>query len=240
MLTVVSPGWHEPKDEVAARGRSRRRTFLVAAGLLVSIALSAGCSSSSMDLVNDYCAPTGVRLPAEKPLGSCWVRLKQDRRPYSDYGKASYLGESNVLDQRFRVPVAESILSILARDVRLAGLFSPCGLYERDQQFRIDVTLERAGASYVEGLPSLIPVIPASSVEATVKLRLTVVDRDGRQFLDETFEDSSSKVVAAVEGLEGAAAEALGETIRKVVDRAIPAVSAAHVAFWERLRPGAP
>ncbi len=190
-----------------------------------------------MDLVNDLTPPSQAAIEGP-PLGTCWIRLKQDRRPLTEHGRVSYMGESYVLDQDFKVPVAESILAVLARDTRRAGLFTGTSLYDKEQALRLDVTIERASATFVEGLPSLIPLVPASALEATVKLRLALLDRDGRVFIDQMFERSESGVGAAVEGLEDAAATILGRAIRGAVDDAIPALRAAHAAYWERVRLG--
>lgn len=206
-------------------GRFAALAFLVAAG--------AACRSAPIDLVNDCCPPTEVRV-AGTPLGACHVRLRQDQRPIDEHGEETVQGESLLADQRLRAPIAEAILGVIARDSRLAGLFTKTSLYAAAQPFHIDVTILHARAGHTSGLQTVVPVLPFSAIDAWVALRIAFADNDGRVFVEREFERRLNRAAAPLEGLEGTSADLLGTALRQLVDELLPEIKTSYDAYWQR------
>ncbi|HYC76261.1 MAG TPA: hypothetical protein VEI02_01425, partial [Planctomycetota bacterium] len=164
----------------------RRRRF-AAPGFIASLLLAGCASSEPIDFVGESCPPTALRFPPPAPADACYVRLRQDARPLVEHGRDSYIGANRLGEQQFKAPLAESILRVLARDLRLSGLCRTASLRTGGRPWRLDVDVLHATASFTQGLPDLVPVIPAA-LEAHVELRLVFSDEDGRVYLDRTFE----------------------------------------------------
>ena len=201
--------------------------------LVVSFAVcGAGCGSTqAVDLV--AACPTSTTAFAPPALGAAMVRLRLDARPLIEHGRESYLGESHVAEQQFRVPVAESLLTILLRDMSSATLFQPVSRRAADQPFRVDFDILHASATYTSGLSSVVPVLP-SSLEANLELRFVFTDADGRVFLNESFSEKREGSVSAFGGTKQAAAGLLGLAARDVVDRAIRRMHESYFEFWRK------
>jgi hypothetical protein len=210
---------------------SRRPRGAGAALFAAALAL-AGCGSTDpVDLVA-ACPPTEVALPGPT-LGTAWVRLRMDARPLIEHGRESYLGESHVAEQQFKVPVPEALLTVLARDLRRAGLFSFASRRSLGQRFRVDFDILHAAATYTSGLQSVLPVLP-SSLEAHLALRIVVTDEDGRLYLDEVFDERRGGSTSTFGGPREAAAGLLGAAARAAIDRAAVAARSSYDAFWAR------
>lgn len=134
-------------------------------------------------------------------------------------------------------PTDVSLLRILVRDLVLAGVASRAGLLPVEDGYVLEVTVERLGASFNNGIETLVaPVLPTSAVEAACSLSLVFKDTLGRVFLRQTFAAEESAVAALLIGLESTAADTLAEAIRHACDAAFPVIHGSVAAFWERLR----
>lgn len=211
------------------------RAFFAATAVLTlfAVLLPASCASKPMDLSRDHCAPTTIRF-GTSPLGDVVVRLRADRRPLREQGASSFLGESTVADQDFRVPLIEGILRVVGRDAREAGLVRSASLLEDRQTFRIDVVVDHARLGYTEGVSTLIPILPASSVEAHVALRFVFSDIDGRIYLDKAYEAVESGSGSAIGNRKDAAADLFGKALRIVVDGFLVDARNAYETWWAR------
>ena len=156
-----------------------------------------------------------------------------DARPLVEHGRESYLGESHVAEQQFKVPVPEALLTVLARDFRRAGLFSFASRRSFGQRFRVDFDIVHAAATYTSGLQNVLPVLP-STLEAHLALRVVFTDEDGRLYLDEVFEERRDGSTSSFGGPREAAAGLLGAAARAAVDRAVRAARSSYDAFWAR------
>jgi hypothetical protein len=199
--------------------------------IVASFALTGCGSSRPVDLVA-ACPATTVSF-APRTLGPALVRLRMDARPLVEHGRESYLGESHVGEQQFKVPVPESLLTILLRDAAQSALFRPVSRRAADQPFRVDFDILHASASYTAGLSSVIPVVP-SSLEAVLEMRFVFTDEDGRVFLDERFSSRKEGSVSAFGGTREAAAALLGQATREVADQALSRLHASYFEFWNR------
>lgn len=197
------------------------------------LAFMASCASRPIDLVNDSCPPTKIAL-RQPPLGAALIRLRADRRPLNEQGASSFLGSSTVPDQDFSVPVLESILRVIARDSRDAGLFTKASLIDREQPFRVDVVVDHARIGFTEGVSTLIPVLPTSALDAQLTVRLILMDEDGRIYLDRVYEAAEGGLGTAIGNRKASAADLFGATLRTAVDAFLVDARAAYDAWWAR------
>jgi hypothetical protein len=219
------------RHAVACAIRAARRSTTLA--LLLFAAGAAGCASGgTIDLV-EACPRTSFRT--EGPvLSAAAVHLRLDGRPLIEHGKDTYLGESRVEEQRFKTPVAESVLAVVARDLKDSGLFRAATYRRSGLPFRVDLDLLHAYAAVDSGLTALVPILPTSSLEAVVDLRVVFTDEDGRVFLDERFVARKSGSAALVQGGEAPAAALFALALRDAVDQALRRMASAHAAFWSQ------
>lgn len=213
--------------------KGRVFSFVGAVFTLFVVLLPTSCASKPMDLARDHCAPTTIKM-GSSPLGDVVVRLRADRRPLREQGSSSFLGESTVADQDFRVPLIEGILRVVGRDARDAGLFRSASLLENRQAFRIDVVVDHARLGFTEGVSTLIPILPASSVEAHVALRFVFSDIDGRVYLDKAYEAKEDGSGSAIGNRKDAAADLFGKALRVVVDGFLIDARNAYETWWAR------
>lgn len=211
------------------RASSARRFRNFALAVLICLCSASCGSTQAIDLV--AACPTSAVAFAPPALGPALVRLRMDARPLIEHGRESYLGESHVAEQQFKVPVAESLLTILLRDMSAATLFRPASRRAADQPFRVDFDILHASATYTSGLSSVLPVVP-SSLEARLELRFVFTDSDGRVFLDESFVEKRDGSVSAFGGTKQAAAGLLGLAARDLVDRALRRMHDSYFEFW--------
>jgi hypothetical protein len=210
--------------------RPRRRVLFGAVAL--AWLTTAGCASGGpIDLVA-ACPRTAYRAPGP-PLAPAALHLRLDARPLVEHGRESYLGESHLAEQQFTVPVAESLLGALARDVRDAGVFRAASFRREGLPFRLDVDLLHAYAAVDSGFTGLFPVLPASSVDSKVEIRVVFTDEDGRVYLDERFTAQRKASAASVDGDRSAAA-LFGATLRDVIDQILPRLTSSYTEFWRR------
>lgn len=203
------------------------------AALLVAAAWLTGCASGPYDLV-ELTPPPGYRA-SEKPLGLFHVRLETDRRPPQEHGVRKYPGRSYLGGNALVEPTGVSLLRVLARDLVLAGVAREAGLAARGQGFVLGVTVEHLGASYNDGVETLVPVLPTSVIRARCEVRLVLRDVVGRVYLDRIFAAERGAVAALVTGIQSTAATTLGETLRALSDQILPVVEQAVPSFWDRL-----
>lgn len=222
-----------PRSCFSDRPKHRVFSFVGAVLTLFAVSVPMSCASKPMDLARDHCIPTSVRL-GSAPLGDAVVRLRADRRPLREQGASSFLGESTVADQDFRVPLIEGILRVVGRDARDAGLVRSASLFEGSRSLRIDIVVDHARLGYTEGVSTLIPILPTSSVEAHVALRFIFSDLDGRVYLDKAYEAVEKGSGSAIGNRKDAAADLFGKALRTVVDAFLVDARAAYEAWWTR------
>ena len=209
------------------------RYLVPAFGFALSLGMFGGCASRPIDLVKQSCPRTAVSLTTP-PIGAAVIRLRADRRPLNEQGKSSFLGTSTVPDQDFDVPLLESILRVIARDSRDAKLFTMTTLIERDQPLRVDVVVEHARIGFTEGVSTLIPVLPTSSLESQLVLRLIFMDIDGRVYLDRVYSDSQDAMGAAIANRKSSAADLFGLSLRHTIDAFMLDARVAYDVWWAR------
>ena len=111
----------------------------------------------------------------------------------------------------------------------------PADLVERADGYVLALTIEHLGASYNDGVETLVPVLPTCAIDAFCDIRVVLRDRAGRVYLNQRFDARKRSVTAALAGIRSTAAANLGAAIRVVADQVLPAVHAAVPAFWKRL-----
>lgn len=201
--------------------------------LAAALLLCSACASDPHDLV-ELTPPTSFRAEG-KALGPFQVKLDTDRRPPVEHGTRKFPGRSYLGYNDLIEPTAVSLLRIFARDLRASGVASTAGLAPRDDGYILEVQVDHLGASYNDGLETLVPVLPTSAIAAHVAVRLRLRDRVGRLYLDEAYAAERNTVAALLTGIQSTAAETLAETLRAVCDQALPDIHAAVPAFWKRL-----
>lgn len=198
----------------------------------------AGCASAPQDLV--ALTPATTFRATGQALGPFQVRLDTDRRPPQEHGTRKYPGRSYLGYNDLVEPTAVSLLRILARDLRASGVASIAGLERRDDGYVLEVHVVHLGASYNDGIETLVPVLPTSAIAARVAIRLRVRDRVGRLFLDATYTAERNTVAALLTGIQSTAAATLAESLRAVCDQALPEIHRSVPAFWKRIGRRAP
>lgn len=204
--------------------------LVVALGAAV---LLTGCASDPHDLV--ALTPTPTYRASGEPLGPFQVKLETDRRPPREHGVRKYPGRSYLGGNALVEPTGVSLLRVLARDLVLAGVAPEAGLAARDQGYVLGVTVDHLGASYNDGVETLVPVLPTSAIEARCEVRLVVRDLVGRVYLDQVFAAERNAVAAMLTGIQSTAATTLGEALRALSDQVLPAVHASVPAYWKKL-----
>lgn len=209
------------------------------AALLAAAAWLAGCAYGPQDLV--ALTPPPTYRAAEEPLAPFHVSIETDRRPPREHGVRKYPGRSYLGGNALIEPTAVSLVRVLARDLVLSGVAGEAGLVAREQGYVLGVTVEHLGASYNDGVETLVPLLPTSAIKAHCEVRLVLRDVVGRVYLEQLFTVERTAVAAMVTGIESTAAKALGGALRALSDQVLPAVERAVPAFWKRLgkpRPG--
>ena len=207
------------------------------------IALLCGCTAQPHDLV-EMTPPTTFGASGDA-LGPVQVKMETDRRPPIEHGSRKYPGRSYLGYNDLVEPTAVSLLRILSRDLQESGVASVASLAPLDSGYVLFVQVDHLGASYNDGIETLVPVLPTSAIAAKVAIRIRLIDRVGRLFLEADYGASDSTVAAMLTGIQETAAVTLARTIRNVIDQALPDIHASVPAFWKRLgreppRTGAP
>ncbi len=200
--------------------------------LLASAALL-GCTSSPNDVVS-LTSPSTLRIP-NRALPEVQVRVETDKRPIEEHGRRKYPGISYLGGNDVAEPTSVSLVRILARDLVQTGVARAAGLGERAGGYILGITIKHLGASYNDGIETLVPLLPTSAIDARCVVRVIMRDHVGRVYLDQEFGARRRSMAAALTGIQATAAATLGAAIRDTVDQIIPAVSEAVPAFWKRL-----
>lgn len=210
--------------------------ILLATLLLPSCASRSGASdglrshpgASSGDFTQPY------RRTGEAPRGSLWIRTIDDRRPGQELGSTNYLNASYQSNQLFDRPLGSLLGDAILAAAADSNVFTEAGGPE-DAEYLLSIEILHLYTKLDRNLLSLIPILPNIDVEARMVLRLSLTDQDGRPFLTDTYEERLTTWAAAIGVDRELSRDLLRATLRRILQRWLPAADQAIPMFWKRL-----
>lgn len=180
--------------------------------------LVAGCSRGPYDLKGDpdFYQPVTTSARVERP-GTIKVEVKEDKRP--SWQKSHHnLWNQYVKEGSWAKPIRELLPELVADELKRAAFFKHTVVEGTDYDYALFVTLEDYYGKWPGGVWNYLVPFKGLSVEARVKIRVTLLNRHKNTHTSETFEATSERSLGNYRDGYLAAARELGKATRTVME----------------------